>query len=324
MPAGKKAAHEPRPRFAPAAGRARIQGVSQSTLVLQFDVKRALELKQRLSEGDFEFRPVPHALFSVKGDGIVATLYTSGKLVVQGASPELFVQRFIADSAATTASARASPAAPGDALEDIALIGSDESGKGDYFGPLVVAAVRLEAGQAKALREAQVRDSKTLSDEACLRLGAALRAKFPHAIARLDPPQYNETHRAKGQLNDILADLHARAIRELAQPGIRVLVDKFADAHLLERKLAGAGIRLEQRVRAEANTAVAAASIVARAAFLEALKDLSEESGVDLAKGAGDPVDRAAERFVAIHGRAGLVKVAKLHFKNTQKIRGGE
>jgi ribonuclease HIII len=315
----------------------------QKTLVLKINGARATDLKRRLGDENFEFRPVPYALFSAKGEGVVTTYYTSGKLVVQGAEPELFIERYLGGELLQSSSARGDesrgpgPGEPGanapgaksgmsgdtefDDFEREALIGSDECGKGDYFGPLVVAAVRLEAGDAQKLRGGEVRDSKGLSDEACLRLGAALRGKFPHAIARLDPPRYNQIYQRKGQLNEILADLHTAAISKLARPGIRVLVDKFANASLLDTRLAGLGIRLEQRVRAEAYTAVAAASIIAREQFLTALKQLSDDEGVDLHKGAGSPVDKSANRFVQIHGMEGLARVAKLHFKNTQKIR---
>ena len=300
--------------------------MAQKTVVLAMSAARGNELKRALGEQSFEFRPVPHALFSAKGEGVVATLYATGKLVIQGADPELFIERYVGEGAARAPSPSREPssASPADAsaaaFEREPLIGSDECGKGDYFGPLIVAAVRLEAGEAQRMKRGEVRDSKTLSDEACLRLGAALRGQVTHAIARLDPPQYNRLHQRKGQLNAMLADLHAEAIGKLARPGIRVLVDKFADAHLLDTRLAPLGVHLEQRVRAEAFTAVAAASIIAREQFLIALRELGDEFGVDLHKGAGDPVDRSARRFVAIHGMQGLASVAKVHFKNTQKI----
>ncbi|MBL8858759.1 MAG: ribonuclease HIII [Planctomycetes bacterium] len=297
--------------------------MSQQTVVVQVPRARALEIKARLAGADFDFRPVPHALFSVKGEGVVATFYESGKAVVQGANPELFIEHWIGAGAPSPASSGSSKssAKPANDDESGALIGSDECGKGDYFGPLVVAAVRLEPGQAEKLRAAGVRDSKTLSDEQCLKLGAALRGVFAHSVVQLDPPRYNQIY-VQGKLNDLLGSLHAEAIQQLARPGIRVLVDQFADARLMQKKLAGLDVKLEQRTRAESNAAVAAASIIAREAFLTALKNLSEEAAVDLHKGAGDPVDRSAARFVAIHGREGLKNVAKLHFKNTQKIRG--
>jgi ribonuclease HIII len=285
---------------------------------------RALDLKKRFADGDFDFRPVPYSLYSVKGEGVVATFYESGKVVVQGASPELFAERWFGGAGEATKSSsseRAPSARPTDDDSDAAMIGSDECGKGDYFGPLVVVAVRLEAGQASKLRAAGVRDSKTLSDDQCKKLGAALRGLVAHAVARLDPPEYNRIY-VQGKLNDLLGNLHVQAIGQVAKPGMHVLVDQFANPALMQKKLAPLGVKLEQRTRAESNPAVAAASIIARVEFLTALKELSDEAAVDLHKGAGDPVDRAAARFVAIHGREGLVNVAKLHFKNTQKIRG--
>ncbi len=330
-------------RFPPARSAVHNPRVVQETLVLKVDPARGAELRSRLSQADFDFRPVPHALWSVKGEGVVATLYASGKLVVQGPTPASFVERWIetggaavetepsasssaAGRAASRTSAAANPARSANAsdpFEDGPLIGSDECGKGDYFGPLIVCAVRLEPGQNRELRASAVRDSKTLSDESCLRLGAALRSRYVHAIERLDPPLYNQTWQRPGQLNPMLADLHARAIRRLAHPGDRVLVDKFADDRLVASRVADLDIDLHQRVRAEAVPAVAAASVIAREQFLTALKELSSEAGVDLAKGAGDPTDRAAREYVRLHGFAGLTKVAKLHFKNTQKLPRG-
>jgi ribonuclease HIII len=251
----------------------------------------------------------------VKGEGVVATLYESGKLVVQGEAPELFTERFLGRT--LEAQRREETAGTED---DVATVGSDECGKGDYFGPLVVAAVRLGPGDSQKLRAAGVRDSKTMSDETAMRLGGALRATCAHAVARLDPDKYNATHNRPGHLNAMLADLHAQVIRELAEPGIRVVVDQFASEKLMQERLSGLDIRLEQRPRAEVVPAVAAASVIAREEFLVALRELSERFAVDLHKGAGDPVDRAARRFITLHGRDALVHVAKLHFKNTQKV----
>lgn len=294
--------------------------MAQETLVLRIDPARAAALRARLSAGAFDFRPVPHALFSVKGEGVVATFYASGKLVVQGESPALFVEHWVEGGTPLEKPKRKPDASAGTEVSG-PLIGSDECGKGDYFGPLVVCAVRLEPRQTEELRRSEVRDSKTLSDEACLRLGAALRSRYVHALEALDPPLYNATYQRPGQLNPMLADLHARAIRRLARPGDHALVDKFADERLIASRLADLDLQLEQRVRAESEPAVAAASVIAREHFLLAMKCLSDEAGVDLAKGAGEPTDRAAREYVRLHGFEGLGQVAKLHFKNTQKLR---
>lgn len=280
-------------------------------------------MRALLAAGPFEFRPVPYALFSAKGDGAVATLYTSGKLVVQSAEPEAFVARWLemeAPAAEPETDERAS-----DASTDEPVIGSDEVGKGDYFGPLVVCAVRLEPGQSDEIRRAGVRDSKTLTDAECIRLGGALRSRYAVAVERLDPKDYNRVY-VPGKLNDLLADLHAKALARLATPGVRVVVDKFANEKLLEKRTKALGVRLEQRTRAESEPAVAAASVVAREEFLVALKELSDDVAVDLRKGAGSPVDQSARKYVALHGFDALSNVAKLHFKNTLKyaaMRGG-
>jgi len=292
--------------------------VAQKTLVVQLAPEDRGRLKARLETGVFEHRSVPHAEFSVKGEGVVATLYVSGKLVVQGEEPSIFVDRFIGADAEVLRSERA-PAEPPDADERL-TVGSDECGKGDFFGPLVVAAVRLDARQSRGVRDACVRDSKTLSDESALRLGGALRGTVPYAIARLDPDEYNRTHQRPGHLNAMLADLHARAIREVHQPGVRVVIDQFGPESLMRERLRSLDIVLEQRPRAEVVPAVAAASLIAREEFLTALRELSERFAVDLHKGAGEPADVAARRFVALHGRDALVHVAKVHFKNSARV----
>lgn len=295
--------------------------MTQATLVFQLPAAQQTALRRRLDEGHFEFRSVPHARFSVKGEGVVATLYESGKLVVQGRGAEMFAGRFLEAAAAPTKATRSSPARAADATLDADLIGSDECGKGDYFGPLLVCAVRVTPELARNLAQGRVADSKVLTDRTALTLGAALRAHVPHAIARLDPPEYNAAHAERGNVNELLADLHAQAIRELYQPGIDVLVDRFAAENLIRSRLKDLDVRLEQRFRAESNIAVAAASVIAREQFLTALSELSTESAVDLHKGAGEPVDSSGVEYALLHGVDALGRVAKLHFKNTLKIR---
>lgn len=298
--------------------------MSQTTLVLQVPPGQQAALRASLGRGSFEFRTVPHALFSAKGEGVVITLYESGKFVVQGADPEFFLARFTDLEAPTSAPARdkreAAEASDSVSALDVVTVGSDETGKGDYFGPLVVAAVRVEPEQVAALEELGVADSKKLTDTRALRLGAALRASMPFALKRLDPPAYNAAYAKYQNLNPMLAELHAAAIAELAEPGMRVVVDQFGGEKLMRTATAGLAIKLEQAPRAERNVAVAAASIIARQEFLACLLELSQEYGVELHKGAGAPVDAAGVRYVQQHGEAALAQVAKLHFKTTLKI----
>ena len=295
--------------------------VAQKTLVVQVSPSRAADIERRLASGSFAFRSAPHALLSVKGEGVVATLYTSGKLVVQGEHPEGFVLAYVEGASAVSSPTRSAPAASSAPIASTeTVIGSDESGKGDYFGPLVVAAVRLEPELSRKLANGEVRDCKQMTDDAVLRVGAALRAHVPHAIVKLDPEHYNAEHARWKNLNPLLASLHARAIGQLSSPGMHVIVDQFGNERLLIDALAPLDVRLEQRHRAEELLAVAAASVIAREQFLLGMRQLSEAWAIDLAKGAGPPVDQAARRFVALHGAAKLGSVAKLHFKNTQKL----
>lgn len=304
--------------------------MAQSTLVVQVPVARQAALRSALEQGDFEFRSVDHAHWGARGGGVVVTLYRSGKLVVQGGDLELFRARFLADESQGTPQdapeeGRPDAAGSGPVPRDDAQvqIGSDETGKGDYFGPLVVAAVKLAPGQRRALADSGVMDSKRLDDRAIARLAPALMERYEHAIELLDPLEYNATYARVGNLNPMLADLHAAAIRRLAEPGAHVLVDRFARETLVTSRLDDLDLRIDQRPRAEADPAVAAASIVARHAFVEALQALSDEVAVDLRKGAGAPTDRAGREFLALHGPDALERVAKLHFKTTQKLLGG-
>jgi ribonuclease HIII len=288
----------------------------QETLVVQLAAPEQARLARELENGEFEHRALEHARFSVRGQGVVATLYRSGKLVVQGNGVQAFAERYLGGLPA---------AAPPDGPIQVGkrtLIGSDEAGKGDYFGPLVVAAVRAGPEERAELVKAGVADSKTLSDERVRVLAPALERRYAFAAEVLEPADYNVEHGRHRSLNPLLAELHARCIRRLAQPGSLVLVDKFAADELVASRLAGLDVELHQRTRAEREPVVAAASVIARNLFLEGLRRLSEECAVDLHKGAGEPTDRAAREFVRLHGREGLARVAKLHFKNTQKIRG--
>ena len=313
-------------RFRAAGNTARHH--TMDTVVVKLPAGAQDQLEQRLRSGDFTFRSVDHARFGAKGEGVNAVLYRSGKLVVQGKETTLFVARYldglaeVPGAAAKSSGNSAGPvgAEEGGHADDVARVGSDEAGKGDYFGPLVVCALRLGPGDAVKLRQGGVMDSKKLTDERVFQLAPALMERFPHRVEVLDPPLYNATHAKVKNLNPMLADLHAAAIRAVAEPGIDVLVDKFGNEKLVADRLKGVDIRLRQETKAERIPAVAAASVVARYEFVRRLAALSEEYGVDLRKGAGAPTDKSARAFLRLHGEAKLGEVAKLHFKNTSKV----
>jgi ribonuclease HIII len=278
------------------------------------------ELRSRLEIDGLEFRALQYGHFAARASGVVINAYRSGKVVVQGSGAESACERWLSGlgESASRAAARGLPSGP--------LIGSDEVGKGDYFGPLVVAAVAMEAGAEEVLPALGVRDSKSLSDFQVRVLDERIREVAPHATVILEPDEYNRAHHKVGNVNRILADAHADAIAELRGrlPTLRrVLVDRFAEESLLERALARRGVDAEliQKPRAEGHPAVAAASIVARAAFLRELERLSDDVATDLPKGASDPaILEAGRRVLAVAGKEGLARVAKLHFKTTRKL----
>ena len=302
----------------------------QETYVAKIPRPEFDALERRIATGPFEFKSVPYAVFSARGEGIVATLYSSGKFVVQGGSVPTFLARWTdLDPVSSSGDGARAPAKKGkskrtaDEPLDLAppVTGSDEAGKGDYFGPLVVAAVRVDDAGLERLKELRVADSKTLTDARALKLGAILREAVPFAVRRLDPTEYNERYPTYSGLNPLLADLHAEAIGELAAEGENIVVDQFEKRGLVKRALGPLSARLTEVPRAERHPVVAAASIIARQEFLLGMAELSDSFGHALHKGAGPPVDEVGARIVREEGEDALTGVAKLHFKNTSKIR---
>jgi ribonuclease HIII len=210
----------------------------------------------------------------------------------------------------------------------IERIGIDESGKGDYFGPLVIAAVFVDATTQGELRLIGVRDSKKLSDGRVLEMAPDIRTVCPHSVIAIGPQKYNELYAKIKNLNRLLAWGHAKALENLLERGItceRAISDQFGDEQLILNALQEKGrtILLEQRTKAESDVAVAAASIVARAEFLLRLKRLSSEVGTTLPKGASPAVEIAAKMVIKKHGQERLGSVAKLHFRTTQAVLEG-
>ena len=296
--------------------------MAQDTFVTKVPRGQFAALRARLSAGSFEYGTVPYAEFRAKGEGVVATLYSSGKFVVQGGDPAAFVARWTDLDPGASAAPKARKSAREDAPLDLAppVTGSDEAGKGDYFGPLVVAAVRADGDMLERLTALGAADSKTLTDSRALKLGAQLRDEVEFAVRRVDPNEYNAIYPDYPALNPMLADLHAEVIGQLAQPGENVLVDQFERRGLVRERLEPLKIRLTEVPRAERHAAVAAASIIARQEFLLGLAELSEDFGMPLHKGAGAPTDAVGRRLVEEQGEDALRGAAKLHFKNTGKI----
>ena len=208
--------------------------------------------------------------------------------------------------------------------QSVERIGIDESGKGDYFGPLVIAAVFVDATTQGELALMNVRDSKKISDGRILEMAPDIRTICPHSIIAIGPQRYNELYRKIRNLNRLLAWGHAKALETLLDRVScgRAIADQFGDEQLILNALQEKGrtIVLEQRHKAESDLAVAAASILARAEFLLRLKRLSDEIGTALPKGASPAVELAGRMIVKKHGEERLGSVAKLHFKTTQAV----
>jgi ribonuclease HIII len=292
-------------------------------VVLRFEPERAEDLRASLVKGGFKLDSRPHALFFAQRPGVALTAYASGKLLLTGEQAEEYAGIL---SGAGLARPEPAPILPTTAAFT-PHVGSDESGKGDYFGPLCVAAVHVPDAQTAALLVSKgVRDSKLVPDAEAALLASLVRAKCPHAVHVLAPPLYNEVYDRFGNLNTLLADCHGRALeRLLAQTGpVPVVVDQFARPEVLLRRLGekARGVEVTQAVRAESDVAVAAASLVARAEFLAGLAQLEVQHGLRLPKGAGVPVVRAAREMAAKGGKTLLRQVAKLHFATTQAALG--
>ncbi|MDP2960433.1 MAG: ribonuclease HIII [candidate division Zixibacteria bacterium] len=203
-------------------------------------------------------------------------------------------------------------------------IGTDESGKGDYFGPLVVAGVYLEDNLVPKLKELNVRDSKKISDGVIKELDFKLRSFCRYSVVVIGPGNYNLLYAKMKNLNRILGWGHARVIENilLQVDAPRAISDQFGDELYIKNALMKLGkkIRLEQRPGAESDLAVAAASILARAEFLKRLEGLSRDCGIVLPKGASPQTEEAAKQLVEKLGKENLEKYVKMHFKNTNKV----
>jgi ribonuclease HIII len=204
------------------------------------------------------------------------------------------------------------------------VIGVDEAGKGDFFGSLVIAALLAPDDDLRSLAEIGVRDSKQIAPKRLLVIDERLRAHYPHVLVIIPPVEYNRRWKESRNLNKLLAEGHAEAIDRLVKEHRADLAvcDKFGKRDLIEQALArrGCSVDVEQIERGESIPQVGAASILARAGFVREMERLSGEIGFELPKGAAPLVDRAGRRLVIEQGTDVLQQVAKVHFKNYQRV----
>ena len=252
--------------------------------------------------------------FRARFEEAVVNWYSSGRLLLQGKgagdlAEELYLRGWLKTSQEKTSRSR---------------IGVDEAGKGDYFGPLVVAGMVLEPEQEWRLVRFGVRDSKTISETTIKKIAREIKCNFSYNLVVISPRRYNQLYQKMGNLNQILAWAHSRVIENLLEksPVELAISDQFGKKEVLVNRLMEKGktIKLIQSPRAEQDLAVAGASILARAEFLRQLDLLSRRFQLELPKGVSEKVLSCGKKLVERYGEKVLEEVAKLHFKTTKKI----
>ncbi len=289
---------------------------------VNLNAAQAGSLQAVLVEQGFEFEERPYTICFARKPGLTVAVYEKGpKAVIQGKDTEHFIQFTL------------EPLVLGEArlgYEDIhhperfaPHFGIDESGKGDFFGPLVIAGAYTDEASARHLLEAGIRDSKSIGSDAQIRKLADVVRNTPGLISEtivVSPERYNPLYAKIGNLNRLLAWGHARVIENLCErrPDCpSALSDQFANPRVLERALMEKGrkITLRQQTKAESDYAVAAASILAREKFIDWLDATEKRLGVKLPKGASGAVLEAAREIARKLGPDALPTVAKMHFK---------
>ncbi len=314
-----------------------------STVVFALGEAEIHQLEDSLRRDGWTFGKAPYAHWRATHGKNNATAYLSGKTTFQGVEAQALAQHYlpqaqpvpakhpVADTTTTTDGATMTPleqALRKDPEMFTLHAGIDESGKGDFFGPLVIACACTDAESAAKLLDAGVRDSKALSsDREALRLDQCIRETLPgrFALITIGPERLNQLHAQAGNLNRLLAWGHAKALEELL--GLvpdcpRAISDQFGKGDLVKRQLQERGrkILLDEHPRAEADIAVAAASILARAAYIKAVDRLSQQAGLKLPKGCGHNVLVCAREFLKLHPKDDLPKYAKVFFKTTGQL----
>ncbi|AAF38581.1 Ribonuclease HIII [Chlamydia pneumoniae] len=282
-------------------------------------------LRDQLKEKNFIFSQPQNTVFQARSNTVTCTLYPSGKLVIQGKGSEEFIEFFLEPEILHTFThARVE--------QDLRpRLGVDESGKGDFFGPLCIAAVYASNAEIlKKLYENKVQDSKNLKDTKIASLARIIRSLCVCDVIILYPEKYNELYGKFQNLNTLLAWAHATVINNLApKPAgdVFAISDQFAASEYtllkaLQKK--ETDITLIQKPRAEQDVVVAAASILARDAFVQSIQKLEEQYQVQLPKGAGFNVKAAGREIAKQRGKELLAKISKTHFKTFDEICSGK
>ena len=290
--------------------------------------EQAEALRALLADQGFDFVERPYTIFFAQKGKLSVAVYEKGpKVVVQGKETEEFVRFHLEPEILKEAKLGYEEILNPEMFEP--HFGIDESGKGDFFGPLVIAGVYVDKGIARQLINIGVMDSKRVGSDNRIRALAEEIRRTPgliYNVVLIGPQKYNSLYEKFANLNDLLAWGHARVIENLleARPDCkRSLSDKFANENVIKRALLKQGrmIQIDQRTKAESDIAVAAASIFAREKFVQWLDRANKQFGIVLPKGVSAAVKTAAQALVAKHGFDALQSAAKTHFRTAAEIR---
>ncbi len=295
--------------------------------------EQAATLKSCLDARNFAPRTVPYARFAGEKEKTNVVFYDSGKLVVQGRGTQEFIEFVLEPEVLKQAKLGYETVLNPELL--LPRIGVDESGKGDFFGPMCVAGVYVNEAVLAAWKDAGVRDSKSISSDKKISDLAKFIKDTPGCVTTvvsIGNEAYNRLYAKMRSVNNVLAWGHARVIENLMgqryrmnPPPVRAISDQFAASKsVVEKALMAMGRELElvQRHKAEEDLAVAAASILARDDFVKRLAGLGKEFEVELPKGAGTNVDVVAKELFAQYGVEALEKVSKMHFRTALRAQG--
>jgi ribonuclease HIII len=295
--------------------------------------KQAATLKKLLEERHYKFREVPYARFAAEKEKTNLVFYESGKLVIQGKGTQEFIEFVLEPEILQEARLGYETVLNPELL--LPRFGVDESGKGDFFGPLCIAGVYVNADVVNAWKGSGVRDSKNIGSDKRIKELSELIRKTAGCVTTVVPignEAYNRLFFKMRSVNKMLAWGHARVIENLMGQRyqmkplpVRAISDQFAsDKATVAKALMSMGreIELVQKHRAEEDLAVAAASILARNEFITRLAGLEKQYEMALPRGASAAVDAAAKEFITKHGVANLPKVAKMHFRTALRAQG--
>ncbi|EAZ84640.1 ribonuclease HIII [Lysinibacillus fusiformis] len=279
-------------------------------------------------------RKAAGVIFAAKLPDTSITMYKSGKLMFQGGGAEREAARW-GTIEKTSNSKSSSIGAKGDTLPDqfatMSVLGSDETGTGDYFGPITVAAVYVPASKIELINELGVKDSKLLSDDYMRKIAPDLRAACVHSVLVLRNEKYNSLQAKGYSQGKMKAMMHNKALQNTLtkmtpEKPECILIDQFAERGVYynylknEREIVQESVYFSTKAE-QLHVAVATASILARAAFLKEMDRLSEIAGLELMKGASNKVDVQAARIWRKQGEEFLRSITKWHFANTEKAR---